>query len=138
MAFVDKFFGDHLQYMAAAMGAVSARQQVLADNIANAGTPNFVPQTVAFEDQFRQVLAEKFGGEATPGVALEGSDPEHITGGGINLASFSPAVTEQGGPVDLHQEMVKLAQNQILFNVMSDQAAGVFLGTKYVIENFGR
>lgn len=137
MNFTDKMFGDHLQYLTTALDAVAARQDVLVNNIANAGTSDFVPQTVAFEDQFRQILAEKFGDDSL-NVALETSEPEHIQASQASISSFSPVISNSNGPVNLQQEMVKLAKNQILFNAVSDATVAPFLGNKFVIENFGR
>ena len=138
MAFADKLFGDHIQYLANALDAMSSRQQVIVNNVANSSTPGFVPQTVAFEDTFRQILAEKFNDEPEQAVTLEGKEPEHITAQQASLSSFSPIVSSQDASIDIHKEMTKLAQNQIMFNAISDQLAGIFGANKSVLDGFGR
>lgn len=139
MGFTDKFFGDHVQYLTTALDAIGQRQEFLANNIANASTPNYVAKDLDFDDQFRQILAEKFGEEPQSEIALFGSEPGHIVPDKAILASFTPNVMEQGGSVDINHEMVKLAQNQLLFNTIADQTMGFFtVGCKYIIEGFGK
>lgn len=133
MAFADKFFGNYIRDLSATLDAMSMRQQVIVNNIANASTPGFVPQTVAFEDTFRQILEDGDGA-----VALEGSEPEHITAQQANWSSSPPSISSQDGPMDLHKEMVKMAQNQIMFNAISSDISGTLGASKAVIDGFGR
>ena len=98
---------------------LNQRQQVLAQNIANADTPGYKPSDlvpVRFDDLLGQTTA---GG--SPKLEPVATDPMHISGA---EADAKPRVVTQSGKfeasptgnaVNLEQEMVKLAQTQIDF-----------------------
>jgi flagellar basal-body rod protein FlgB len=86
------------------------RQQVLAQNVANADTPGFRPLDLA-EPKFQQ---------GAPGLAplrLARSDPGHLAGfgGGGDAASTHSQfqVRPAGNAVSLEDEMIKVASNQM-------------------------
>lgn len=120
-----------------AMDAASLRQQVIANNIANVNTPNFRPATVAFEDQLKAAVAAQEDDEFQ--VVADFSDSDlGIAGTATDLKSVQPAIEQSGTKVDINQEMVNLAKNQIIYNALAAQAGGRFGGFKYIIENYGR
>ncbi|HEX2215088.1 MAG TPA: flagellar basal body rod protein FlgB [Xanthobacteraceae bacterium] len=89
------------------------RQRLLAENVANADTPNFKPRDLAPLD-----LRRSFPGSVA--VALARTDPEHL--GGSDTASaghfpFQPAaryeIRPAGNAVNLEDEMLKVASNQM-------------------------
>lgn len=79
------------------------RQEVLAQNVANASTPGYQPRDVA---PFAQVLAG-----AAPGLAL--TDPAHIQAGGSGAAPVRQARPRERAPdgnaVSLEDQMMKVA-----------------------------
>ena len=92
------------------------RQKVLAENVANADTPNF---------RARDLVPLKFDRMApsAPGVTLVRTNPEHQTGmgtaaGGNSFESARKAgqeVRPTGNAVSLEEEMMKVAANQMDF-----------------------
>jgi flagellar basal-body rod protein FlgB len=90
------------------------RQEVLAENIANADTPNFQAKDLAQPDFGRQVSQV-----ASVGLAL--TDPNHIDGsaGGGGESSFAANIKERyeirprGNGVSHEDEMLKLGNNQM-------------------------
>jgi flagellar basal-body rod protein FlgB len=88
------------------------RQQVLADNIANADMPKFKPRDLAAPD-FRTMVA------SNAPVSMAVTDTGHITGlSGNTSAQFETSrsgyeVRPSGNAVDLEDEMIKVAANQM-------------------------
>jgi flagellar basal-body rod protein FlgB len=95
-----------------------ARQQVLADNVANADTPKFKPRDLVPPDSARPAAA------AGP-VALARTDPMHLgaaAGGGPQFASDRRGAYEvrpAGNAVNLEDEMIKVAANQMDYQMVT-------------------
>jgi flagellar basal-body rod protein FlgB len=89
------------------------RQRLLAENVANADTPDFKPSDLA---------APKFGVEASAvaPVALVRTSPAHLASADV-AAAFEPQhggsfdVVPTGNAVSLEDEMMKVAANQMDF-----------------------
>ena len=87
------------------------RQQILAENVANSDTPKFRPRDLR-EPDFRAMNAN------AGGVTLVRSDPGHFgLGGGTGVfqadRSAAADVRPAGNAVNLEDEMMKVAQNQM-------------------------
>jgi flagellar basal-body rod protein FlgB len=95
------------------------RQRVLADNVANADTPKFRPRDLVPPDIGRAAPA------AGP-VALVRTDPMHLSaagaGGGPQFAADRRAgyeVRPTGNAVNLEDEMIKVAANQMDYQMVT-------------------
>jgi flagellar basal-body rod protein FlgB len=93
-----------------------ARQQVLAENVANADTPNYQAKDLAPPNFQRELTA------AT--LAMTRTDPGHIDGqgggggGGADFAADETGryeITPRGNSVTHEDEMMKVASNQMDF-----------------------
>jgi flagellar basal-body rod protein FlgB len=87
------------------------RQQVLAENVANADTPNFRPHDLA-------PLDFTHGGPRGPTVALAMTDPGHLAGFGGNPQFASDGkgpfeIRPAGNAVELEDQMMRVAANQM-------------------------
>jgi flagellar basal-body rod protein FlgB len=92
-----------------------ARQRVLAENVANADTPGFKPKDLAplkFPDP----------GDGAPAtaanIALATTEPGHIVGIGGSGSGFAQTndsyqVHPSGNAVNIEEEMMKVASNQM-------------------------
>jgi flagellar basal-body rod protein FlgB len=93
------------------------RQQVLAENVANADTPGYRPRDLA-PPNFEKALGD-------PSVALLRTDPGHI-GGGDGGSRFSDQhdlryeVRPGGNAVSHEDEMMKVASNQMDFDAAAE------------------
>jgi flagellar basal-body rod protein FlgB len=92
------------------------RQRVLAENVANADTPNFRPRDLTQPDFSRGAAP----GAAAGGVALARTDPSHIagsaTGGSARFSELrrvGSTIRPAGNAVNLEDEMIKVAGNQM-------------------------
>lgn len=114
-----------LNLLRESLGFHSARQSVLAENIANADTPNFVPRDLQ-EAEFHRALQSELRGSASVSastVAMSANRPGHITPQGNGAASrdyravSSPdsETTANGNAVSLEEQMVRAQDNRIRY-----------------------
>jgi flagellar basal-body rod protein FlgB len=92
------------------------RQQVLAENVANADTPNFRPRDLDPPDFERQLPAS--------GLALARTEPGHIAaqdGGNSRFADsrLHYQVRPGGNAVNHEDEMMKAASNQMDYDAVT-------------------
>jgi flagellar basal-body rod protein FlgB len=106
------------------MSYLGARQRVLAENIANAPTPKYVPRDIA-APSFKALMS----GQTTTGLVR--TNPHHLTGsasgtaGGGRFKTIAAPDTEttlDGNAVVLEDQMVKLSQTRADF----DLAVGIY------------
>jgi len=93
------------------------RQRVLAENVANADTPNYRPRDLAPPNFEQQLMS--------PAIALARTDPDHIGGDGGDSGFASAGnphyeVRPSGNAVNHEDEMMKVASNQMDFDAVAD------------------
>lgn len=99
------------------LGYLNQRQQLIAQNVANADTPGFTPKDLKPFTFAAQVEAAKTGGSTQMRV----TDPRHITTGGGSAGSVAAIpwtpekapdaeTTLDGNQVSLEDQMVKMNQ----------------------------
>ena len=95
-----------------------ARQRVLAENVANADTPNFRARDLAplrFDDP--PLVSSKMAS----GISLTRTDSDHLEGVGLSRSPFPNGKTRAyevrpgGNAVNIEEEMMKVAANQMDF-----------------------
>jgi len=94
----------------------SKNQQVISANIANAETPGYSAQSFTFEDQLKNAVSEN-------GLRAVSTQPNHIpltptdlnqVTGTISTKKDATAIGDQNS-VSVDQEMIKLSENEILY-----------------------
>ena len=95
------------------------RQRVLAENVANADTPNFKPT-----DLVRPTAQGLAAGAAAPAVTMARTNPSHIavSGGGTTFDVNRKTDFEtrpSGNAVNLDDEMMKAASNQMDYQAVT-------------------
>lgn len=105
------------QLLSARMGWLSQRQAVLAQNIANADTPDYRPRDLREKDFLR--LAQGYAGRPTR-IAVAKTDQGHLTGKGsarINLAGAEQRlpyeISPDGNAVILEEQTAKAGQTAL-------------------------
>ena len=110
------------------------KQQVIAANIANAETPGYAARKISFEDNLQQAIER-------PAAARPGpTDPRHfpLGAGGVDSVRARIDRVEQQSPlgdgnsVSLDEEMLDMAENQLLFEASSQMLKKKFSMLKYV------
>ncbi|OGP73833.1 MAG: flagellar basal-body rod protein FlgB [Deltaproteobacteria bacterium RBG_13_58_19] len=98
------FNDDTIKLLERTLSWQSRRQEIIASNMANLETPQYTRKALDFQDVLQSYL------QGRPGITLASTNPRHLPGGNQDLAG---ATKDTGGPVDLDEEMVQMAQNQI-------------------------
>jgi len=121
-----------------ALEASALRQEVIANNIANADVPGFKRSYVRFEDLLRGYLEDS----RTSFVGVR-TDPRHLyIGKPPSALSVRPRVVRDettsmnhnGNNVDLDYEMSLMAKNQIYYNTLVQMLNGKFEKIRTVID----
>lgn len=108
-----------------ALGYHSERQRVIADNVANANTPGYVPRDVSRSDFERAVEEVRGGGSpsrlAPSPVQVSATHAGHIAGTPADTRSFrterapDSETTINGNAVVLEEQMVSANENRMRF-----------------------
>ena len=106
---MDLFNDPTAQGLEYALNSLSLRQQVLANNIANAQTPGYVSQDVSFQSQLANIL----GGQET-------ADP---TATGTVVQSPDVSTRQDGNSVSMETEMAKVDETNVLYNTLTQLTA---------------
>lgn len=122
--FESNSFGKTLDILHRTMDVSLLRRGVLADNIANADTPNFKRSVVNFESELKRALdSEKKGG-----LPAAMTDSKHIPFnrpddyrdvGPRRVLDYLSTVDNNGNNVDLEEESMLLLQNQLNYDMMT-------------------
>ncbi|WP_067617365.1 flagellar basal body rod protein FlgB [Alicyclobacillus acidiphilus] len=115
---------DTLQLLQSSINAATLRQSVYANNIANAETPGYKRQDVAFETYLQSALEN--GSSAQMGekhIPLPGTSTNTSIATLPNIqpvvyTDTSTAVDNNGNNVDLTNEMTDLAENQVRYDTL--------------------
>jgi flagellar basal-body rod protein FlgB len=109
-------FDTTMQLLHKVLDLRSKNQEIIGSNIANAETPGFSARSFTFEEQLKTILSS---GGMTP-VATQ---PNHIpltstsfdqATGTISIKRDTTGIGDEN-TVSVNQEMVKLSQNEILY-----------------------
>ena len=109
-------FDEAIAFQSKALGLRAYRQQVLAENIANADTPNYKARDFSFKSDLDSAMA----GRATGGLAMERTAPGHLSGTtGRSLADLKFRQPMQssadGNTVEMDVERAEFAENALRY-----------------------
>lgn len=117
---VDPLSNPTMQAVQRALSALSARQQVISNNVANVETPRYTAREVRFEDALRGAMLPASG----PGMLV--SHAQHIRDVPPGLSTVRPNVVLSAAPgrndgnnVEMEREMAALAETQITFQALA-------------------
>jgi len=110
-----------IPFLRQSLNAYALRQQTIAENIANADTPDYRPLKVKFEENLRQAIGEK-------NVNGRQTDERHIALGRKNMSveTAYDQLTQEQQELNLEDEMAELAKNQIRFEFSAQMLAGAY------------
>ena len=110
MPFTNKLFGGIIPSSRLALDARMERQGLLQSNVANIETPGYTGQDFSFSAVMKNAMLNR-GKLAQTNERHLGLDPVSV--------SESLELSRDKRPVDLDEEMQKLAENQLMFQVTS-------------------
>lgn len=113
--------------IAALEGALSystTKQKVIAQNIANADTPNYKAKDVRFEAALQKSVKSAIEAKRTDPRHLHFSNSPSVSGTVLTTRPLS--YLHNGNSVDVDKEMADLATNQIYYYSIADLLGGKF------------
>ncbi|RZD16221.1 MAG: flagellar basal body rod protein FlgB [Candidatus Acididesulfobacter guangdongensis] len=136
-----ELFGKIYGVLDESLNVLSARQNVIASNIANANTPGYKEKTVNFE----KIMQDAVGSENS--LNLKTNSPKDFINLGVNninnSESFSSANIEaqkvqsvpalDGNTVNMGTEMAEMSANAIRFEAVSTLLSKKFTMLNYAI-----
>ena len=125
---INKLFGG-LGFMEKALDLRYERQGLIQSNIANMETPGYTMQDFSFEKAMETAKLNR--------GTLTRTNPKHIDLDPV-AASESLEFSKEKRPVDLDEEMVKMAENQMMYEIVTRMIGNKVDGIKYAIDEGGK
>lgn len=126
---INKLFGGSMDVAAKALDIRTARQGLIQSNIANMETPGYKVQEIPFA----KVMESARSGHGQ----LVGTNDKHIAVSEIEQGK-KMEFSRENRPVDLDEEMLKLSENQLMYDVAARIMAKKFEGLRYAIDEGGK
>mgnify|MGYP001385543849 CR=1 FL=1 len=131
-------FGSTVDMLSNAISGADMEHGAIANNIANANTPNFHRQSVSFKDALAAAAGNPSSGDD---LALATNDPRQFGATAGSAQPFDPQVTADetdqmrpdGSNVDVDQEMAQLSQNSGYSQTMSQLLQVQFMRLRQAI-----
>jgi flagellar basal-body rod protein FlgB len=136
--FLNSSFGKTVDILHRNMDVALLRREVIANNIANADTPNFKRTEVNFESELKRALeSEKV--EYMPGFKTHEKHMPFYRP--VDYRSVKPrrvldylsTSQNNGNNVDIEQEMMGAMHNQLNYNLMVDSLTNTFRRVNLVL-----
>lgn len=125
----NKLFGGVLATTAKSLDLRMERQGLIQSNIANMETPGYKVKEFSFAKVMESVMTGQ--GE------LARTNARHIAIDPMDVSKAS-AFSEEERPVDLDEEMVKLSENQLMYQVSTQIISKKFTTMRYAIDEGGK
>lgn len=125
---INKLFGS-MNYMQTALNLRHERQGLIQSNIANMETPGYTVQDFSFEKAMQAA-------QYNQGV-LSCTNEKHIELDPVTITE-SLEFSKEKRPVDLDEEMVKLTENQMMYEIGTRLIGKKIDGIKYAIDEGGK
>ena len=139
---IEGIFNNTIGLLGKSVDLRAKNQNLIASNIANVETPNYVPKTLAFEQELQGALKSRQSGQmpvSTPHArhipvrgGHSGSSVQSVTGKIVETPAKTPG--KDGNAVELEDEMGKMAENQIMFNASVQMLGKKFEGLRTAIK----
>ena len=129
MPFINKMFGGVIYSGELALNARLEKQGLIQSNIANIETPGYNSQDFSFEKVMEQALRGQ--------GKLAQTHNKHIQLDPVEL-SESMEYSSERRPVDLDEEMQKISENQLMYQVTAKILAKKFEGLRSAIDDGGK
>ena len=124
-----------------ALDAGTVRRQVIANNMANSGVPNFKRSIVNFESELKRVLETE---KQRPALELNLTHPKHIPNWKERdyrdvqirrVLDYTSTYNNNGNNVDPEQEFMAALENQMSYSLFAQAAAFEFSQVNQVLRS---
>ena len=132
-------FGRNLEMLTREMNVTTLRQSVIANNIANADTPNFKRSDVNFESQLKRALDSE---KATQPFPQYITDPRHIAFDKpmdwrqvqpVRVLDYLTESKNNGNNVDIEQEGMSFLNSQLMYTTLAQVISSEFQRVNIVL-----
>ncbi|MFP4382406.1 MAG: flagellar basal body rod protein FlgB [Spirochaetia bacterium] len=129
--FIGNSFGKTMDILHRTMDVQTIRSGVIANNIANADTPNFKRTTVNFESELERALDS----EKIRKLPARITNSRHIPFNRVidyrtvrprRVLDFATATDNNGNNVDLEEESMRYLNNQLAYTLATNSVASLF------------
>ncbi len=133
-------FGRTTDILHRSMDVSLLRQNVIADNIANADTPNFRRSVVNFETQLRDALESERPPRFRERLTHERHIPFHRptdyrTVRPVRQLDYFTQTKNNNNNVDIEEETMNQLQNQLMYTMMSNSLNAEFRRVNLVLRS---
>ncbi len=126
---INKLFGGNMPVLEQALTLRQERQGLIQSNIANLETPGYTSQ----DFPFARVMETAMQGSGT----LSKTNSGHMDLDPVDIG-LSREFSKDKRPVDLDEEMLKLSENQLMYEIAAKIMGKKFDGLKYAIDEGGK
>lgn len=126
---ITKLFDGNIETLRQALTLRQERQGLIQSNVANLETPGYAGQ----DFNFARVMQSVMSGQGE----LARTDKGHLQLDALEAGKTREFVREKK-PVDLDQEMVKMAENQLMFQTVAKIIGKKFDGLRHAIDEGGK
>jgi flagellar basal-body rod protein FlgB len=136
--FLQNSFGKTVDMLHRSMDVTLLRREVIANNIANADTPNFKRSVVNFEAQLKRAIES----QERKTIPAKMTNPRHIpfhrpidyrTVRPRRVLDYLTTSKNNGNNVDLEEEMMNSLHNQLSYQMMTQAVAAQFAQVNLVL-----
>jgi flagellar basal-body rod protein FlgB len=122
---IDNSFSKTIDLVHRAMDARSMRQDIIANNLANAEVPGFKRSDLSFESELKRALES---GQQKPTLELTLTNPGHIANRQERdyrdvtprqTLDFTSSSQNNGNNVDMEQEVMSYVQNLLMYSLLA-------------------
>jgi flagellar basal-body rod protein FlgB len=129
--FLDSGFMMTQDLLHRTMSAATIRQEVIADNIANADTPHFKRREVTFESELKRVLRSYDPNPFPAAVTHDRHIPfyrkrDYTEVQPIAYLDYATSYRNDGNNVDIDREMVDARRNALQYTAMARRVSDNF------------
>lgn len=131
---------NYLSIISGALDGAVKRGELISNNLANIGTPNYKRQDI----DFKSMLSQEINDTSSNKLSIKTTNEKHIpfrreyTNLNNGTSQNSRSYRNDQNNVDVDHEMAEMAKNSIYYNVMTRRAAGHFSTLNQVINQGGR
>ena len=135
-----KVMDTTMKALAASLDMRQMRNEVISSNIANAETPGFKAKRLDFEQALQRAI------DIDRTQALKTLHPKHYPIGGGGFENLDPSfyedpngvVSENGNTINRDEEMVKMAENKIMYDAAIQMMKRKLGMMKYLLNSENR
>ena len=126
---INNLYGGSIAAMRQALNLRAEKQGLIQSNIANQETPGYIAQDFSFAKVMERTMT---------GLGdLQRTNAKHLTVDPVE-ATKSGEFAKEARPVDLDEEMVKLSENQLMYQVTTRLISKKFEGLRFAIDEGGK